>query len=123
MLVNKMVNTDNRECLQLDLANAIARYHREQQGRAPGRIDVQIAGNLIVVLSNDIYTPSEEQLCGSDEGRALIKSARRELRSITRDKAHAQIASVCGCPVLRSYWDIDSRIGEQIEVYVLAAKL
>jgi uncharacterized protein YbcI len=118
-----VANAIQNESLELELANAVARYHREQQGRSPGRIKVSIAGNLIVVVTNDIYTPSEEQLSRDDEGRAIIKSARRELRSLTRDRAHAEIAGVCGCPVLRSYWDIDSRVGEQIEVYVLGNPL
>jgi uncharacterized protein YbcI len=118
-----VVNSISKESLQLEIANAATRYHREQQGRAPGRINVTVSGNLVVVLTSDIYTPNEEQLRTSEEGRKLIKSARRELRSLTRESAHAAIASVCGCPVLRSYWDLDVRVGEQLEAYVLGEDL
>lgn len=113
------MNTIGKEQLELEIANAACRYHREQQGRAPGRIRVTLAGTLVVILTNDVYTPSEEQLSGTEEGRKFIKSARRDLRSLTRDRAHAEIAKVVGCPVLRSYWDLDVRVGEQLEVYVL----
>lgn len=117
------VNSISKETLELEIANAAARYHREQQGRAPGRIHVSVSGNLVVIMTNDVYTPNEEQLAGSEEGLKMIKSARRELRSLTRDRAHDEIARVCGCPVLRSYWDFDIRVGEQLEAYVLSESL
>jgi len=120
MLDHTVVNLLNKESLQLEIANAASRYHREQQGKSPGRINVSVSGNLVVILSNEVYTPTEEHLSGTEEGRQLIKSARRELRSLTRDRAHDEIARVCGCPVLRSYWDLDNRVGEQLEAYVLA---
>jgi uncharacterized protein YbcI len=85
---------------------------------------VGLTGNLLTVLTSEIYTPTELQLLESgEEGRKIVKSARRELRSLTRESAHAAIASACGCPVLRSYWDLDVRIGEQLEAYVLGADL
>ncbi|MEZ0327791.1 MAG: DUF2294 domain-containing protein [Fimbriimonas sp.] len=112
--------TLNKESVELELANAVARYHREQQGRAPGRIKVTLSGNMVFVISSDTYTPSEEELHKTDEGRKLIKSARRELRSLTREAAHASISRVVGCPVIRSYWDLDVRVGEQLEAYVLS---
>ncbi|AIE84484.1 DUF2294 domain-containing protein [Fimbriimonas ginsengisoli] len=118
-----MVNSTSKESLELEIANVVSRYHREQQGRAPGRIHVTVSGSLVVVLTNEIYTPNEEQLSTTEEGRKLIKSARRELRSLTRDSVHAAIARVCGCPVLRSYWDLDVRVGEQLEAYVLGENL
>jgi uncharacterized protein YbcI len=114
------VATLSKESLEIDLANAVARYHREQQGRAPGRIKVTVSGNMVFVISSDTYTPSEEELHQTDEGRKLIKSARRELRSLTRESAHAAISRVVGCPVVRSYWDLDVRVGEQLEAYVLS---
>lgn len=117
------VRTLSAENLALEVANAISRYHREQQGRAPGAIHVGLSGSLLTVLTNDIYTPTERQLVESEEGRKFVKSSRRELRSLTRESAHAAIAGVCGCPVLRSYWDLDVRVGEQLEAYVLAEDL
>lgn len=115
-----MVKTLTKESLELEIANAISRYHREQQGRAPGRINVTVSGNLVVALTNDVYTPTEQSLCENEEERKMIKSARRELRSLTRESIHAAISSCCGCPVLRSYWDLDVRVGEQLEAYVMA---
>jgi uncharacterized protein YbcI len=118
-----VVNSTSRESLELEVANAAARYHREQQGRAPGRIHVVISGDLIVIVTNDVYTHNEQQLATTEEGRKMIRDARRELRSLTRDRAHDEVARVCGCPVVRSYWDFDIRVGEQLEAYVLSESL
>lgn len=111
------------DSIELSVANALSRFHREQQGIAPQRIEVRICGTLITALSSGIYTPTELQLSQHEAGRMAVKSARRELRSLTRESAHAAIAGACGCPVLRSYWDLDVRIGEQMEAYVLAEDL
>lgn len=113
----------SRECLELDIANAIARHHREQQGKGPGRIRVTITGPNIYVLSSDVFTPNEEELHQTAEGRKLIKSARMELRALTRESAHAAISRVVGCPVVRSFWDIDVRVGEQLEAYVMSENI
>ena len=104
----------------MELANAVARYHREQQGKAPERIKVTVTANLVVAVSSDSFTPGEDELRKTSEGRQLIKSARRENRSLTREAAHAAISRVVGCPVVRSFWDFDIRIGEQLEAYVLS---
>jgi uncharacterized protein YbcI len=117
------METLTRQSLEVELANAIARYHRDQQGRPPGRLRATISGNMVFVLSSQTYSPSEEELQRTDEGRKLIKSARRELRSLTREAAHAAISRVVGCPVVRSYWDMDVRVGEQLEAYVLSQDL
>jgi uncharacterized protein YbcI len=116
----KVVMTLTRESLELEIANAIGRYHREQQGKAPGRIHATLRGNLIVIHSEEIFTPTEAQLLTDKDGRNAVKSARRECRSLTREMAHALISGVVGCPVLRSFWDLDVRVGEQMEGYVLS---
>ncbi len=75
-------------------------------------------GDLIVVRSVGIFTPIEEHLSATDEGRNLIRSARRELRSIVRAQIEGELARIVDAAVLRSYYDLDVGAGEQIEVYV-----
>lgn len=45
---------------------------------------------MVLVRCQSIFTPVDAKLCGSDEGRKLIKSARHELRSIN----HAEIGVI-----------------------------
>ncbi|RYG30216.1 DUF2294 family protein, partial [bacterium] len=64
---------------------AVRRFHREQQGHAPTDCVATINGDLLVVVTRDVFTPTEHLLLAQPEGRKLVSTARRELRSLTRD--------------------------------------
>ena len=110
----------SKGALEADIAGAVTRFHREQQGRGPGEVRAFLVGDLILVRCTSILTPVEAKLCASDEGRKLIKSARRELRSINHEEIEEIIGGLCGCEVLRSHCDLSVEAAEQVEVYVLA---
>jgi uncharacterized protein YbcI len=112
-----------KAAVEQDVLEGVARYHREQQGRAPAEIECQLLRDMLIVRSRGIFTPTEQELLRLPEGRKLVSTARRELRSLTRDDAEANVARAAGCEVLRSYYDLDVRIGEQVEVYMLAENL
>jgi uncharacterized protein YbcI len=116
------VNTVTRDPIEEKLAETAAQYHADQQGRAPKSLSARMLPDMVVIYSAGIYTPIEENLCDTEEGRKLIKSARRELRSITRRDIESKIAAIVQCPVLRSFWDMDVRSGEQIEIYMLGTR-
>lgn len=78
---------------------------------------------MVYILSSDVFTANEEELHRTPEGRKLIKAARMELRALTRESAHASISRVVGCPVVRSFWDIDVRVGEQLEAYLMSENI
>jgi uncharacterized protein YbcI len=105
--------------LEGELANLISRFHREQQGHQPSWCEAHLLFDMAIVRSNGIFTPTEQALCGSTEGRKLIQSARREQRALTRREIEGQVGKLLEREVLRSYYDLDVRMGEQIEVYVL----
>ncbi len=107
--------------LEAEVANAVTRFHREQQGRGPTDVRAHLLGDLILVRCAGIFTPTEARLAVTDEGRRLIKSARQELRSINHLEIEGVVATLANCPVLRSYCDINTDAGEQMEVYVLEA--
>jgi uncharacterized protein YbcI len=115
-----MVVELTKEALEAELVRTISRFHEEQHGCRAERTIAHAVGDMIVVRSSGCFTATERNLSHSEDGRKLIKSARRELRSLTRRQVEAQVASLVGIPVLRSYWDLDVRVGEQVEVYVLA---
>ena len=58
-------------------------------------------------------------ISGKTRHPLLIKSARQELRLINRADIEATISLLVGCPVIRSYYDMDVEAAEQVEVYVL----
>ncbi len=117
------MNKMTKGSLEADIANAAVRFHREQQGRGPSEVRAHLLGDLILVRSTGIFTPTETRLAATEEGRRIIKSARQELRSINHQELEATLAQITGCAILRSYADVNAEIGEQFEVFVLELDL
>ena len=105
------------------IANAVSKFHREQQGRGPLDVRAHIFGDLVLVRSTGILTQTENNLCASEAGRLLIQSSRRELRAINHEEIEETVGVLCGCQVLRSYSDLSVEAAEQVEVYVLESNL
>jgi uncharacterized protein YbcI len=106
--------------LEAAAASAYVKFQREQQGRGPTDVRAHLLGDLLLIRSTGIFTPTETHLSASDEGRRLIKSARIELRAIAHAELEADLADLFDAPVVRSYYDIDVEAGEQIEVYIFS---
>ncbi len=101
-----------------EIEKVVGRYHREQQGHTPEVCRVVVLGDMVVVRCTNIFTPTERELVGTEEGRKLVQSARREQRALTRREAEAAVGQTVGRHVVRSFYDLDIRVGEQVEVYV-----
>ena len=115
------VNRPTKGTIEAEVASAVVRFHREQQGRGPADVRAYLIGDMILVRSAGIFTPTEARLAVTEEGRRLIRSARQELRAITHLELEGVVAGLVGCSVLRSYGDVDVSAAEQVEVFVLAA--
>src|SRR5690349_17847325 len=109
------MNRVTRGTIEAQVANAIVQFQREQQGRGPADVHVHLIGDLILARCTGIFTVTETRLSATEEGRRLIKSARQELRAITRGDQENLIAGIVGCKVLRSYGDVDVEAAEQME--------
>lgn len=105
--------------IEAEIANAVVRFQREQHGRGATDVRAHLQGELILVRSGGIFTPTEAKLAVSDEGRKLIKSSRQELRSINHAEIEEIIGHIVDCAVLHSFYDVDVSAAEQVEVYVL----
>ncbi len=100
------------------IERAVTRFHQEQQGQTPEVCRVSLLPDMAVVRCQDVFTPTERELVGTEAGRKLVQSARREQRALTRREAEAAISKATGRQVARSFYDLDVRVGEQVEVYV-----
>src|SRR5437763_428030 len=114
-----MVAALTRAGLEAEIARVISRFHEDQHGCKAAQTVAYVVGDMVLIKSTGCFTQTEEHLAATDDGRKLVKSARRELRSLTRRQVESQVADILGVKVLRSFWDLDVRVGEQIEVYVL----
>ena len=113
------MNRPTKGSIEAEIANAVVKFQREQQGRGPSDVRAHLVGELILVRCAGIFTPTEAHLAATEEGRRLIRSARQELRSINHDEIEAVIGAIADCKVVRSYCDLDVTVSEQMEVYVL----
>ncbi len=119
LIVNPAPNLNTEEAV----SNALKKFHQEQQGVAPRQIQAHLLPDMVVVVSSGVYSPSEQQLSDTSEGKKLIQSARRDLRALTRRAAETAVSNIVGRHVLRSFFDIDTRTGDQVEVYILERQI
>ena len=113
------MNRPTKGAIEAEIANAVVRFQREQQGRGAAEVRAHLVGDLVLVRCTGIFTPVEARLAVSEEGQKLIKSARQELRSINHTEIEEVIGHIIGCVVVRSFFDVDVEAAEQIEVYAL----
>jgi len=118
-----MVAAITRAGLEAEIARTISRFHEDQHGCKPATTVAYVVGDMVVVKCTECFTPTESNLATSEDGRKLVKSARRELRSLNRREVEHQVGEIIGSRVVRSFWDLDIRVGEQVEVYVFAQDL
>lgn len=107
------------QTIEAEISAAIARFHFDEQGHSPRLVETHLCGDLIVVRCHDVFTHTERDLADTSQGKKLIQSARRDQRALTRREIERAVAKVVDREVLRSFYDIDTRNGEQVEVYVL----
>jgi uncharacterized protein YbcI len=117
------VTRTTKGTIEAEVANAVVRFHREQQGRGPIEVKASVLGDMVLVRCAGIFTPTEARLSATEDGRKIIRSARQELRSINHCELEAIVSGIVGAAVLRSYYDMDVQSAEQIEVFVLEADL
>lgn len=118
-MLGRTVSNENSPLPEARVAEALRRFHLDQQGVAPGEAHAWILADMVVFRCREGYTPTERELSKTTEGQKLIQSARRELRAITRRQSEDVVAGVLGVPIERSFFDIDIRTGEIVEVYIL----
>ncbi len=118
-----MVVELTRAGLEAEIERAISNFHVDQHGCKADKTSAHVMGDMVVIRSSGCFTPTEKGLSASEDGRKLIKSARRELRSLNRRQVESQVGETVGIKVTRSFWDLDVRVGEQVEVYILEQDL
>ncbi|HET9124962.1 MAG TPA: DUF2294 domain-containing protein [Solirubrobacteraceae bacterium] len=105
----------------LEIANAIARLHKEFVGRGPTNSRTTIDGDLVVVLLEGGFTRAERTLDDS-ERRDLVLAGRTGLQDAMRSELISVVERVLGRRVrsLMSANDLERNL--QSEVFVLEAQ-
>jgi uncharacterized protein YbcI len=102
----------------LEIANALARLHKQFIGRGPTNSRVMIDGDTVVCLLEGGYTKAEQTLDENNKGE-LVAAGRLGLQDAMRNALIATVETTLGRRV-RSFMSAnDLRQDLQVEVFVL----
>jgi uncharacterized protein YbcI len=102
----------------LEIANAMARLHKQFVGRGPTNSRVTIDGELVVCLLEGGYTKAEQTLEDNERGD-IVAAGRLGLQDAMRAALIASVETTLGRRV-RSFMSAnDLRQNLQVEVFVL----
>jgi uncharacterized protein YbcI len=110
--------------IEAAICDAITCFEQEYMGRGPKAIHAHLIDDLVVVRLEGVLTTAEHQLAGSlppDKGRDLLKQVRTQLVETARVSLEALINEITGIEPRTLHYDISTRTGEEILVFVLAA--
>jgi uncharacterized protein YbcI len=102
----------------LEIANAMARLHKQFVGRGPTNSRVTIDGDIVICLLEGGYTKAEQTLEENDKGD-LVAAGRLGLQDAMRNAMIATVETTLGRRV-RSFMSANDLQQElQVEVFVL----
>jgi uncharacterized protein YbcI len=109
---------DNGPAPSLEIANAIARLHKQYVGRGPTNARVTIDDDVVVCLLEGGYTKAEQTLENNDKGD-IVAAGRLGLQDAMRTALIASVETTLGRRV-RSFMSAnDLKQNLQVEVFVL----
>ncbi|MCI1694417.1 DUF2294 domain-containing protein [Aneurinibacillus aneurinilyticus] len=105
------------------ISEAYIKFLREILGRGPKETKTYIIHDMVIIRLKEVLTQEEKTLVQIERGRPLVKEMRRILRESHSEKTEAIISGITGCRVLSSHSDISTKLGEQVEVFILDCDL
>ena len=99
------------------IRNAIIKFEQEFMGRGPMDVKAFILRDLVLVRLKGVLTPAERQLAKSEDGVEMVKAMRQNLIAQGRDRLCAQLTEITGASVSGLFTDIDTHIGERVNVF------
>lgn len=105
--------------IEAAISDGMMAFQREFVGRGPERIRTYVIDDLVIVRSFGVFTPAENSLAESVEGRRLIKAMRQEVLEAGRAQLEAIVEEHTGAKVVSVHSDISTKSGEWMDVFVL----
>ncbi|BCJ88204.1 DUF2294 domain-containing protein [Effusibacillus dendaii] len=109
--------TKNR--LEAEISESYIKLQREILGRGPQETKTYIIRDMVIVRMKGVLTHEETHLVQSEKGKQLVKAMRRILREQYSQDTEGIISRITGCQVISSHSDVSTKIGEQVELFIL----
>jgi uncharacterized protein YbcI len=100
------------------IASEIQQIHAEYYGRAPGEVRVYEAGDIVVVLIEETFTPAEQVLIGRGEAQE-VQTIRRRFQLTIADQFKDIVQTATGRCVRAFLSDTDLHEHLAVETFVL----
>lgn len=109
--------------LETIIGNALIKFQKERLGRGAESAKAYILDDMIIVRLEKALTLIEKSLLQREEGKKLIKELRFELSETMRPQLEALISETIGMGVKSVHFDVSTKTGECIYVFILQGKL
>ena len=90
-----MVKADNQD-VHSDLAQALQEFWDEYAGIRPARVRVVSGEGAIVVWLEDVLSPAERQMAGTQEGRKMLQELEERILEQARPQLQRLVESAAG---------------------------
>lgn len=105
--------------LENAITSALVHYQADVTGHGPTEARSYVLEDMVVVRMKGILSRMEMRLVQQSEGRGLIKRVRNTLREGCSEDLEGIVSRETGCQVISSHYDVSTRTGEWVEIYVL----
>lgn len=102
------------------VGNAVAKLHRERYGRGATTTRAVIQGDFVLVVLEDVYTPSERTLIDAGDWE-VVKATRQAFQMAVRDELVACVEDVLGRRVVAFMSQVHENPDLSAELFVLEA--
>lgn len=101
------------------ISESYIKLQREILGRGPHETKTFIVRDMVIIRMKGVLTQEEQHLVKTEKGKQLVKTMRRILREQYSLETEGIISKITGCQVCSSHSDISTKLGEQVELFVL----
>lgn len=108
--------------IETAVREGMRRFELDFMGRAPKGIEVNLIGAVLLIRLQSVLTPAEQHLVQTlppENGRDLLKHARKQLIETSRPMMEAMVQKATGVKVVSLHHDISTVTGEEIVVFTL----
>ena len=109
--------------LEAAFTKEIIQFEKEYLGRGPVEARTTLLEDLILVRLKGVLTPAEEKLLITNEGRMLVKEARRQLFDTSRPAMEELVEQIFSAKLVDLFSDVSLDSGERIIVLTLDQRI
>ena len=102
--------------LEAAFTKAIVKFEKDYLGRGPMDARTYLIDDIVLVRLRGVLTPAEEKLSQNNEGKTLVRDARRQLFETSRSMLAEFVSEILQTELVDIYSDISTDSGERIIV-------